>query len=143
MNRNCLLLLTLFFAQGCAATYEGRKLCSFYFNDKNRNSYIVDRFPDYGDGHKDGCIVEGEIKLEMRSTDKTIFNGKVSDAGNNESLRAVNIYVYSRLSSQPKIMVTNERGEFSFEKSDEIVKIKVEALGFRTLLLDFSEYHLL
>jgi hypothetical protein len=137
------LFLSMLLISACSSTYEGRKICSFSFNGKNRNSYIANRFPDYGDGHKDGCVVMGEIRLEINRSIESSFDGSVFDATNNSLLNAANIYVYYKSSEQPKIMVTNEHGKFSFEKNDEVVKLKIEALGYRSLLLDFSEYHLL
>ncbi len=65
-----IIVLFLFLISSCAITNYGGKLSAFTFNGKNRNSYIVDRFPDYGDGHKDGCIVESEIRLEINRTNK-------------------------------------------------------------------------
>ena len=61
-----LILISIVFS-GCVS-YKGIKLSAFTFNSKKANSKIANRFPDYGDGHKDGCLVMAESNFGRSAT---------------------------------------------------------------------------
>ena len=91
-----LTILLLPLISGCV-NYKGNKLSAFTLNSKKANSKIVDRFPDYGDGHKDGCIIMAEMHLELRTDKAGQIDGKITDVHNGTPLNNVSLLLKTDL----------------------------------------------
>ena len=60
-----LSMLVIIILGSCSTLPKGYKLSKFSVNEKNYNKYILNRTPDYGDAHLDGCIIMKEISLQV------------------------------------------------------------------------------
>lgn len=117
-------------------TYKGVTLSAVSINGKNSNHKIVNRYPDYGDGHADGCIVLAEMKAVLHlDQHKSNISGKLTDVVNAEIMRNANITITMTDSTEAKIK-TDENGEFAFRANTRIQKIAFWSIAYRTLIIN-------
>lgn len=108
---------------------------NFKYNSKGRNSWIVNRVPDYGDGHRDGCIIMGELSVNLVEEDRMV-SGQVYDESNNESMAYVQIIVNWGSESEIQYLADSQ-GKFTFKKTDQIENVTFSSIGYRTLKVRF------
>lgn len=121
--------LILGVATGCGAF---QTLPHFDFNGKNKNHWIVNRIPDYGDGHRDGCIVMGELKVSLKETSKGVYEGEVRDREDDE------LFTYATLiindgTKEKRELHTDQYGKFSFQYTLPIQTISFKGTYQREL----------
>lgn len=133
----------LAFAFVSCTTPRKYTLSKFSYNTKLKNSYIVNRIPDYGDGHKDGCLILGEMHFYLNKIAKNSFTGIVKDAYTNTVLKNADIIIEQTGSENKLTLFSNEEGAFEFSLKETIKKIHISYLGYRSLTIDFTERHLI
>ena len=116
---------------------NGIKLSKFTYNNKNRNIFIQNRIPDYGDGHSEGCIILGQVFLSLNSTVyKT--KGFVKDVETLEPLIGSKISIWFQSNDDSVIIISDSIGEFEINSKLKISKIEVEHLGWRNLVVNMK-----
>ncbi len=131
------LLIGLIFLSGCVSGLRV-KPARFTFNDRVRNTLIVNRIPRYGDTKPDGCVIEGQIYLSVKTSDNSKYIGKVQDVKTLEPLSGATIRVHLQNSVQPLIVTAHPNGEFTFESEKAITRLEVNMIGWRTLRINFK-----
>jgi hypothetical protein len=134
-----LLVFISIFAVSCSSIRE-YKLSKFDFNNKSHNSLILNRIPDYGDGHLDGCIVMSEMHLSLKREVKDSIVGVVKDTKTNEPVIA-EIKIYFKDLEQPITLTNNGSGTFSFTKIKEIDMVSISSIGYRRLVIDLKRFN--
>jgi hypothetical protein len=134
-----LLVFISIIAVSCSSIRE-YKLSKFDFNNKSHNSLILNRIPDYGDGHLDGCIVMSEMHLSLKREVKDSIVGVVKDTKTNEPVIA-EIKIYFKDLEQPITLTNNGSGTFSFTKIKEIDMVSIWSIGYRRLVIDLKRFN--
>jgi hypothetical protein len=140
---NLLFLIFSLFVVSCSSTRHGVKLSKFSYNEKFHNSLIVDRVPDYGLTGKDGCVVEGQILLSLKSSVNSEVVGVVKDVKSLEPMIGANVSVWFEGLNSPVSIVADANGEFKFVRQSAVTKIEVQFVGWRTMVLDFNRSRVL
>ncbi len=143
MKLNLLFLIFSLFVVSCSSTRHGVKLSKFSYNEKFHNSLIVDRVPDYGLTGKDGCVVEGQILLSLKSSVNSEVVGVVKDVKSLEPMIGANVSVWFEGLNSPVSIVADANGEFKFVRQSAVTKIEVQFVGWRTMVLDFNRSRVL
>jgi hypothetical protein len=128
---------------GCLSTRQGVKLSQFSYNEKFHNSLIVDRVPDYGLTGKDGCVVEGQFFLSLKSSVNSQVVGVVKDVKSLEPMIGANVSVWFEGLNSPVSIVADANGEFKFVRQSAVTKIEVQFVGWRTIVVDFNRSRVL
>lgn len=134
------LLISSCFFTSCV---NGYKLAVFTYNNHKHNGCIVNRRPDYGDGHADGCLVMREFRLDIKKVDKNSIEGRLTDVESAAPLNSSRIQIFYYNTALPLELITDEKGQFTCNKATEIQKIQAFALSYRMLLVDFTGRNLL
>jgi hypothetical protein len=131
------LVVFLYFV-GCSSSRDGIELSQFSYNDKKYNSLIVDRVPDYGLNGTDGCVVEGQFLLSLKSIGTSEISGVVRDVQTRKPMIGAEISAWFDGQGGPKLLVTDSNGEFKITRQAGLAKIEVAFVGYRTMRIDFS-----
>jgi Carboxypeptidase regulatory-like domain len=112
-------------------SYKGVRLSVFTIDGKNRNGRIVNRYPDYGDGHLDGCIIMPEMRVDIYRKDKfKHITGLVRNVSDNSVLHNANVTV--KTADNRKVNVTTDRdGKFEVVSDQPILSLQVKYVGYR------------
>jgi hypothetical protein len=137
------ILIFCFSLVGCLSTRHGVKLSQFTYNEKYHNSLIVDRVPDYGFTGKDGCIVEGQLYLSLKSSVNSEVFGFVKDVKSREPMIGANVFIWFEGQNSPIIVVADANGAFDFIRQSTISRIEVVSVGYRKMVIDFSRSRVL
>lgn len=131
MKSNIILIIILIHSFCSCSVYKGERLSSLMINAKVRNSHIVNRRPDYGDGHRDGCIIMQEMKVKLVINNDTI-KGYALDVLSDKPL--VNASVVGKLNSDTVIAtaLTDGEGKFHFFHSQKVTRLVINSIGYRT-----------
>lgn len=143
MKLDVLVFVLYFFLVGCSSIRQGVKLSQFSYNEKFRNSLIVDRVPDYGLTGKDGCVVEGQFLLSLKSSVNSEVFGVVKDVKSLEPMIGANVSVWFEGLNSPISIVADANGEFKFVRQSAVTKIEVQFVGWRTMVVDFNRSRVL
>ncbi|MCZ8070808.1 MAG: hypothetical protein ACK5R0_08690 [Bacteroidota bacterium] len=143
MKLNFLILVFCFSLVGCSSTRHGVKLSQFSYNEKSHNSLIVDRVPDYGLTGKDGCVVEGQFLLSLKSSVNSEVVGVVKDVESLKPMTGANVTVWFEGQNSPISIVADVNGEFKFIRQSVVTKIEVQFVGWRTMVVDFNRSRVL
>ena len=128
-----LLILVFTIFSGCVS-YKSIDLSTFTFNSKKANRKIVDRFPDYGDGHKDGCVVMAEMHLDLKTEKIGQIKGRVSDVSTGMPLN--NALVLLKTDLQQDIRLTTDSlGSFQTQIPGKLNEVRLEYLGYRRMII--------
>ena len=130
-----LSILVIIILGSCSTLPKGYKLSKFSVNEKNYNKYILNRTPDYGDSHLDGCIIMKEISLQLLSSDGKLINGYIKDVQSKEPLEYASIEIYLDGQINPLKLASDSKGHFKFNKNSKINSINTSSLGYRTLFI--------
>lgn len=118
------------------STYKGVTLSTFHYNNKLANSKIVDRYPEYGDGKRDGCVVLDEISLEVKIDKIGDIKGKVSDADSKKPLNNALVLIKTLENSRIEA-ITDSMGVFNSSISGQLTGLQIEHIGYRGLIIKF------
>ena len=143
MKHHVLIFIFCFSLVGCSSTRHGVKLSQFSYNEKSRNSLIVDRVPDYGLSGKDGCVVEGQFLLSLKSSVNSEVVGVVKDVESLKPMIGANVSVWFEGQNSPLLIVADVNGEFKFVLQSSVIKIEVQFVGWRTMVVDFNRSRVL
>lgn len=128
-------LLLLVLLVGCA-TYSDRELPTFTWNSVRSNSLIVDRYPEYGITERDGCVVQPEIHLDLRTSENGEIEGTVIEVSSREAVRRAVVVVLTEKGKDLR-MVTDRTGKFQGTTSGAFIELTVQSIGYRTLTIRF------
>ena len=123
---------------GCTTVAPGYKLSKFSYNGRTHNDFIVNRIPDYGDGHLDGCLVMSEMYLSLRSLENGIVSGQLKDVKSLESLQSGQVKIFFKNIESPITIASDSSGKFQFDRVAKVEKISVSYVGYRGLTVDLS-----
>ncbi len=137
------LIFTFFSLVNCSSTRHGVKLSQFSYNERYHNSLIVDPVPDYGLTGKDGCVVEGQFLLSLKSSVNSEVVGVVKDVKSLEPIIGANVSVWFEGLNSPVLIVADANGEFKFVRQSAVTKIEVQFVGWRTLVVDLNRSRVL
>ncbi len=132
MKRAVVLLfmsLTLGVVTGSGAF---QTLPHFEFNGKNKSHWIINRIPDYGDGHRDGCIVSGEWKVSLKETSQGVYEGEVRDREDDEFFTYATLIINDGTKEKRELR-TDQYGKFSFQYTLPIQTISFKGTYQREL----------
>ena len=130
------LALLTFLSAGCAASKKA-ELPTFSYNQHFRNGLIVNRVPHYGDGNSDGCIVQSQFALALRADGDSIA-GVVTDTETKKPVFYATTTLLSASTAEPRPALVNSAGSFAFSRAQQVQRITVAALGYRTLTVDIQ-----
>lgn len=123
---------------GCSTIPRGYKLSKFSYNGKIHNDIIVNRIPDYGDGHLDGCVIMSEMSLSLKSLENGKISGELKDVKSLESLSNGQLKIFFKNIGSPLILASDSSGKFQFDRKAKVEKISVFYVGYRGLTVDLS-----
>ena len=126
-----ILMFVLF--SGCLS-YKGNTLSAFTLNSKKANSKIVDRFPDYGDGHKDGCVVMAEMHLVLTTDKAGLVEGEISDVDSGAPLSNAPVILQTDL-QQGIHLTTDSLGLFRIKIQGSLKEARVDYIGYRRMII--------
>ena len=129
-------IFTLFLLASCINQYKGIRLSTVTVNGRKANHLIVDRFPDYGDGQKDGCVIRSEMRLELNYDKLDLISGRLSDVSTREPLRNALVIINDRLGSISRT-ATDSLGLFSTKIEGKISGMQIDYIGYRRLIVQF------
>jgi hypothetical protein len=130
-----LLLVFLIFMTSCVTKYQGRKLSVFTVNSKTKNNKIINRFPDYGDGHKDGCIIMFEMKVDLNLRKEGVISGLVSDVYTKVPLTSASVKLLSK-SGKEIALLTDKDGKFVAPLGASLSRLQVSCLSYRGFVVE-------
>lgn len=108
------------------------------YNGKHFNSLITNRVPEYGIASRDGCIVMGEIMLELRDIDAQTVEGLVKDAKTGDILAGASIKLQRQMGSS-EMFATDSLGRFRVTRASPVKYLHVNYLGYRMLNIKGAE----
>ncbi|NLR78182.1 hypothetical protein [Chitinophaga eiseniae] len=114
------------------AAQEKGKYATLFYNGKDCNQLIIDRFPQYGIAGRDGCVVQREIRLTLKDIDGQKAAGIVQDVETNELLRGARIKL-KRKNGSDETIDTDAQGRFEVNTSSALKELQVYYVGYRTL----------
>jgi hypothetical protein len=126
-----LILLSIFIS--CNVNQKAYILPELTINGKMKNNLIVRRIPDYGDGHRDGCIVWGEMQINITKQNDTIF-GRVLDIKKQiPPPIMIEILQVNKLNKIVMKSTADSSGNFRTILSSEMYELLVTSLSYRDL----------
>ena len=127
--------MAISFLWGCSVIPKNYDLPRFSYNNKEKNSFIINRIPDYGDTRRDGCVVMNEMQLYLTTADKKFYSGRLIDVTTQDPLDSASIRLTFYNSSDTISLQTDNNGEFSFKKNSEIETIQASLTGYRSITI--------
>ena len=122
---------------GCLTYRHNSEVSVLKIEGKKRNSLIENRKPDYGNGHRDGCIVEDQISMNIVSLNDKHVSGNVTDSKTIKPVPFASIKLIFRNSDTLKTIV-DSMGKFDINYLNELSKIQAGSIGYRTLSVNLK-----
>lgn len=141
MRINIILILTLLISS-CSGTKNLTELSELTIKNQPSNELIVDRKPDYGIDGRDGCVVMGEISMNITELEYgESIQGKVFDSQTKEPLinAKLTLIIEQNGSLKKKEIKANENGIYQSDLNGELKKIEVEYIAYRKLKIDIGK----
>jgi hypothetical protein len=107
---------------------------SLVYNGKEFNHLIVDRFPVYGMGTENGCVVRGPISLKLQDIGSTEVEGWITDSRTGEPLPAAMIRL-EMVDGSKDARAADSLGRFRFVKSSGIRVLRIDYLGYHSMVI--------
>lgn len=137
-----IIIILLILISGCSGTKNLTALSELTVENKLLNKLIVDRKLDYGISGRDGCVVMGEISMNIAElkNGKTI-RGKVFDSETKEPLinATLKLIIDQNGSNNITEIKTDGNGNYKSELKGNLKKIKVEYIAYRTLNIELDK----
>lgn len=131
MNFLKIVFAASFFGMLSCVPHMSITLSTLTIDGKSRNGKIINRYPDYGDGQADGCVVMSEMKVDIQESDKfKNIAGSITDVETNEVLCNANITLKT-INNKEIQAVTDMYGRFSIVSDARIISISVGYVGYR------------
>ncbi|TDQ28142.1 P-loop NTPase family protein [Zeaxanthinibacter enoshimensis] len=102
----------------------------------------MDRKPDYGIDGRDGCVVMGEISMDIygfengKSIRGKVFGSETRDPLVNAKLT---LFIDQEGSTKKIEIVANEDGIYQSVLNGKLSKIEVDYIAYRTLRIDIGK----
>jgi hypothetical protein len=141
MRIKIILILTILISS-CSGTKNLTELSELTIENKSSNKLIVDRKPDYGISGRDGCVVMGEISMNVTELKKgKSISGKVFDSETKNPLinAKIKITIDQNGTEKTSDIYSDKNGIYISDLFGELKKIEVEYIGYRTLKIDFGK----
>jgi hypothetical protein len=127
---------------GCYSHKHDLKYPDLKIKGKKSNKYIVNRIAEYGNGYQDGCIIGGQMSLNIDVMSKDSIAGFIFDSKSKEPLyfstvRLINIDLESTDTLE---IIADEKGTFTSAIKTFPNKVEVKYIGYRTLNIDLTDY---
>jgi len=129
-----LLLSLLVFTSSCVTKYKGHKLSVFTINSHTRNGKIINRFPDYGDGHRDGCIIMSEMHIDLNIHKEGMVSGLIRDVNTTIPLTQASVKLLSN-SGKEITLLSDEEGKFVVTLDGLLSRLQVDYLAYRRFVV--------
>ena len=136
------LIFALFILISCSIS-NNAQLPKFSYNNKYYNSLIKNRVPEYGNGERDGCMPMAEIYLSLKSENQKEFRGEIKDVRSLEPISYASIQIFTNNSDTPIQLMSDINGHFDLTRQSGISRLTISTVGYRTLILDFSQSRIL
>ena len=136
-----IILIAALFISSCSGTKNLTKLSVLTIDNRPVNKLIVDRKPDYGIDGRDGCIVMGEISMDISGlVNGKSIRGKVFDSETRDPLinAKLTLFIDQEGSTKKIEIVANENGIYKSELNGKLNKIEVDYIAYRTLKIDMT-----
>jgi hypothetical protein len=130
-----LLMSSLILMTSCVTKYQGQKLSVFTINSITKNNKIINRFPDYGDGHKDGCIIMSEMKVDLNVRKEGKISGLVSDVYTKVPLTSASVKLLSK-SGKEITLLSDKDGKFVVALEAGLSRLQVSYLSYRGFVVE-------
>ena len=135
------IFLIAFLLFGCRTIKQSAPQSTFSINGKECNKCIINRTSDYGIDNKDGCIVLGEMSLNLKFISIDSIAGVVVDSKTAEPIPFVKVQLFQKTPEGAKVFNSDSLGEFQIKLTNRLEKIQIEYIGYRTLLIDLNSYY--
>jgi|694.fasta_scaffold131307_3 hypothetical protein len=130
-----LAIVAVFTIHACAS-YKGITLSTCTINGKKANHKILNRYPDYGYGHADGCLVLAEMKAALYlDKSKSNVSGQITDVVNGQQMQNVDVTVIMADSTEVKLR-TDQNGKFILATKTPVQKITFWSVAYRNLTIN-------
>lgn len=133
-----LLVFSLMFS-ACVHRYQRLPLSVVTVNGKYKNHLIADRIPDYGDGHADGCVVEPQMRVDIKTINQSSISGVISDVKTKAPLAGASITCLAKIGQTFKVQA-NTQGIFRVDSATRLNRIEITYVGYRSLVVNFENY---
>lgn len=126
----------------CYSSRDKLSYSQLKIEGKRSNQLIVDRIPIYGNGHKDGCIVERQMSIDISQLSNDSIIGTIFDSQTKQPVYFSTLYLISNKNAIPDTLslFVNEKGEFAASLEQFPAQITAQFIGHRTLGIDLSNY---
>jgi hypothetical protein len=140
MKQNlAILLLFLFLLNSCSST-RNFELSKFKVDGKEYNELIQNRFPYYDIDSPYGDVRMGQISLDITRIENDTLSGTVTDSETKDGLLFPNIELHFKDVKDSVIVMADSMGKFKTYFPDRLQKIKVDYIGFETLIINMSDF---
>jgi hypothetical protein len=130
-----LAVIYIFTMHACTSN-KGITLSTCTINCKKANHKIINRYPDYGDGHADGCLVLAEMKADLHvDKHKTNVSGQITDVVNGQQMQIVDVTVIMTDSTEVKLR-TDQNGKFVYAAKTPVQKLAFWSVAYRNLTIN-------
>tara|TARA_R110002049_G_scaffold307457_1_gene507997 strand:- start:176 stop:619 length:444 start_codon:yes stop_codon:yes gene_type:complete len=137
-----IIIIAAILISSCSGTKNLTELSELTIDNRPVNKLIVDRNPDYGIDGRDGCVVMGEISMDIAELENgKSIRGKVFDSGTRNPLTNAKLTLFiDEEGSTKKIEIeANENGIYQSELNGKLNKIEVDYIAYRTLKIDIRK----
>ena len=141
MRIKLILILTILISS-CGGTKNLTELSELTIENQTSNKMIVNRKPDYGIDGRDGCVIMGEISMNITELENgKSIRGKLFDSKTKEPLINAKLIlsIEQNGSTKKKEINSNENGIYQSELNGELKKIEVEYIAYRNLKIDIRK----
>ncbi len=141
MRIKIILILTVLIAS-CGGTKNLTELSELTVENKRLNKLIVDRKPDYGISGRDGCVIMGEISMNIAELNNgKSIRGKVFDSETKEPLinAKLKLSVKQNGMNSTSEINSDENGIYQAKFKGELKKIEVEYVAYRNLKINLEK----
>lgn len=128
------LFISILLGTGCITEYRGQTLSEFKLNNHRANWRIVNRYPDYGDGRPEGCIIRPEMRMELFRLKPTGYRARITDVETGLPVTNATVLITFRTKETIKSR-TDSLGNTLIKSTEKLRQIKVEAGIYRGLLI--------
>lgn len=138
MKNKLFVILTVI---GLSSCYSNRlKYGEFKIDGKKHNNLIVNRIPHYGINAKDGCVVHGQMAMNLTYFSKDSIAGQLINPNTENPILFSEIKLIT-VNSDSIRLFSNENGRFHSKLNDQLYWIKTNLIGYKSLVVDLRTYY--
>ena len=107
------------------------------WNGRTVNSLIENRFPEYGMGTANGCCVQAQFSMDVVTEDDQTIIGEIRDSRSGEPAHFA-VVIFYQVNQTDTVNAVFD-GKFTHTIHDELKRIEVHSLGYKTLVLNIPK----